>query len=102
MFFFFFLGAGPFTEKFFSLTFRPQFDHNTATKHKHTKLKHNKTKQNETQHNTTQHGTIQYNTIQLGINIAQWGFSGPIKPVVEEANNYNETNDANELRTDSA
>ena len=70
-------------------------------------LKLNKTKRNTTQHSTTQYNTIQYNTIQyntiqLGINITQWGFSGPIKPVVEEATNYDETSDANELRTDSA
>ena len=46
---------------------------------------------------------MQYNTIELGVNIAQWGFSGPNKPLlVEEATNYNETNDANELKTDSA
>ena len=52
--------------------------------------------------NAMHYNAMQHNTIELGINIAQWGFSGPIKPVVEEANNYNETNDANELRTDSA
>ena len=50
-----------------------------------------------------QYNAMQYNTIELGINIAQWGFSEPIKPqLVEEATNYDETNDANELKTDSA